>query len=186
MFCHYMFSIWGQYFQISASQDCKRYKIGSDDLPVAVDKLVKMFEVPLHASGCVSPAAVSNAFILFRASDVYSDVWKEFQAAKVFDHSDIYAYYRKILQSIPDIRPWAMFALFVLVFPTGNAISERGFSAMGRAKSKQRSELGNDQVFAHLIIGFNGPSVIDFSTQINTESRQPNWPLYIHPNNYNM
>jgi hypothetical protein len=79
-------------------------------------------------------------------------------------------------------------ALFVLVFPTGNAISERGFSAMGRAKSKskQRSELGNDQVFAHLIIGFNGPSVIDFSTQINTESRQPNWPLYIHPNNYNM
>jgi hypothetical protein len=164
----------------------RRNKIGSDDLPVAVDKLVKMFEVPLHASGCVSPAAVSNAFILFRASDVYSDVWKEFQAAKVFDHSDIYAYYRKILQSIPDIRPWAMFALFVLVFPTGNAISERGFSAMGRAKSKQRSELGNDQVFAHLIIGFNGPSVIDFSTQINTESRQPNWPLYIHPNNYNM
>ena len=109
-----------------------------------------------------------------RASDVCSDVWKEYQAAKGFDHSDIYAYYRQILLSMPDIRSCAMFALFVLVFPTGNTISERGFSAMGRAKSKQRSELGSDQVFAHLIIGFNGPSVIDFSTEINTESRQPN------------
>jgi hypothetical protein len=29
------------------------------------------------------------------------------------------------MQLLPDIKPWAMFALFVLVFPTGNAISER-------------------------------------------------------------
>jgi hypothetical protein len=44
------------------------------------------------------------------------------------------------------------------MFPTGNAISERGFSAMGAAHSKQRSELGYAQVFAHLMIGFNGPN----------------------------
>jgi hypothetical protein len=47
------------------------------------------------------------------------------------------------------MKPWAIFALFVLVFPTGNAISERGFSVMGAAHSKQRSEMGHAQVFAH-------------------------------------
>ena len=63
--------------------------------------------------------------------------------------------------------------------------SERGFSAMGAAHSKLRSELSHAQVFAHLMIGFNGPSVHDFTAQLDIESRQPNWPLYIHPNNFN-
>jgi hypothetical protein len=80
----------------------------------------------------------------------------------------------------------ALFALFVLVFPTGNAIAERGFSAMGAAHSKQRSEMGHAQVFAHMVIGFNGPPVKEFERLIEIESRQPNWPLYIHPNNFNV
>jgi hypothetical protein len=50
------------------------------------------------------------------------------------------------MQLLPDIKPWAMFALFVLVFPTGNAISERGFSAMGTTHTIQRSELSREQV----------------------------------------
>ena len=87
------------------------------------------------------------------------------------------------LMHIPDIKPWALFALFVLVFPTGNAISERGFSAMGATHSKQRHEMGHEQVFANLIIGFNGPSVPEFAAQLDIESRQPNWPLYIQPTN---
>ena len=76
-----------------------------------------------------------------------------------------------------------MFALFVLVFPTGNAIAERGFSAMGMGAThtKQRSELGRDQVFANLIIGFNGPSVTEFTAQLDNESRQRHWPLYLCP-----
>jgi hypothetical protein len=48
---------------------------------------VKMFEVSLHASGCVSPPAGSNAFILFRASDVCSNVWKDYQAAKLLHNT---------------------------------------------------------------------------------------------------
>ncbi len=72
----------------------------------------------------------------------------------------------------------------MLVFPTGNAISERGVSAMGAAHSKQRSEMGHAQVFAHLIIGFNGPTIDEFATQMDIESRQPNRPLYIHPSNF--
>ena len=68
------------------------------------------------------------------------------------DNTLIYAYYRMLLQQMPNLMPWAMFALFILVFPTGNAISERGFSAMGATHSKQRSELGHNQIFAHLMI----------------------------------
>jgi hypothetical protein len=67
-------------------------------------------------------------------------------------------YYRHILFQIPNLKAWAMFSLFLLVFPTGNAISERGFSAMDAAHSKQRSELGHAQVFAHLMISLNGPA----------------------------
>ena len=163
-----------------------RNKIGGDDLTVVVAKLVRMFEVPLHASGCASPAAVQNSFILFRASEVCSDLWKEIRGVKSFDHCDIYAYYRQILENIPDMKPWAIFAIFLLVFPTGNAISERGFSAMGASHTKQRSELAHAQVFAHLIIGFNGPPINEFTKLIDIESRQPNWPLYIHPCNFNI
>jgi hypothetical protein len=53
---------------------------------------------------------------------------------------------------MPQLKPWAMFALFVLVFPTGNAIAERGFSAMGAVHSKQRSDMNHAQVLANLII----------------------------------
>ncbi len=164
----------------------RRNQIGNDDLTVVVANLVKMFEVPLHAAGCSSPEAIKNSFILYRASDVCSDLWKEVRGDKSFDHCHIYTYYRQILQQMPDMKPWALFALFVLVFPTGNAISERGFSAMGAVHTKQRSELGHAQVLAHLMICFNGPTVDEFTELIDVESRQPNWALYIHPNNFNI
>jgi hypothetical protein len=64
--------------------------------------------------------------------------------------------------------------------------TSEGFSAMGAAHSKQRSEMGHAQVFAHMIIGFNGPRVKEFESLIEIESRQPNWPLYIHPINFNV
>jgi hypothetical protein len=100
------------------------------------------------------------------------------------DYSLVYPYYRKLTQVMPDIKPWAMFALFVLVFPTGNAISERGFSAMAGIHTKQRSEMRREQVFAHLMIGFNGLNL------------QRDWMLragnlirlfiFARPNNYNV
>jgi hypothetical protein len=83
---------------------------------------------------------------------------------------------------VPDLKPWALFALFVLVFPTGNAFSERGFSAMGSTHTKQRSELSHAQVFAHLMIMFNGLPVPEFAAQLNEASRQPHWPFDIRPN----
>jgi hypothetical protein len=132
----------------------RRTQIGDADLTIVVYKLVHMFEVPLHACGCISPEAVKNSCILFRASEICSDLWKELMAEKSFEESHIYEYYRTILLQMPDMKPWALFALFVLVFPTCNAIAERGFSAMGAAHSKQRSEMGHAQVFAHMIINW--------------------------------
>ncbi len=49
---------------------------------------------------------------------------------------------------MPALKPYALFALFLLVFPTGNAISERGFSAMGAIYTKPRSEMSHAQVLA--------------------------------------
>ena len=59
------------------------------------------------------------------------------------------------------------------------------FSAMSAAHSKLRSELSHAQFLAHLMIGFNGPSVPDFRARLDIKSRQPKWPLYIHPNSFN-
>ena len=75
----------------------------------------------------------------------------------------------------------------MLVFPTGNAISERGFSAMGAAKTKGRSELSVKQMLAYMMIGFNGPSAAAFADMIDIESKalQNVWWGYIAPNNLN-
>ena len=178
----------------------RRHQIGSIDLAVAVANLAFMFEVPLHSSTAIdSIEDIKNSFTAFRASDVCAVLWNDItkkyindrpirvgrtQQKTPFDYSVIYPYYKELLQ-MPDIKPWAFFALFILVFPTGNAISERGFSAMGATHSKQRSEMSHEQVVAHMIMGFNGPNVTEFAANVRAASKLPNWPLYIHPNNYN-
>ena len=179
----------------------RRTQINSVDLAMAVDKLAYMFEAHLHLSLVIgSLQDIKNAFTAFRVSQCAAELWKTLtkeytderpiaarkgkNKKKPFAYSVIYTYYKELLQ-MPSLKPWAFFALFLLVFPTGNAISERGFSAMGAAHSKERSELSDAQVFAHMVIGFNVPSVHEFAERTRAASKLPNWPLYIHPNNYN-
>jgi hypothetical protein len=139
----------------------------------------------------LSPSTTRRIYdtAMFRTSNVCAELWKETVKGyackddKAFDYGLIYPYYRSLMQMpMPELKPWALFALFVLVFPTGNAISERGFSAMGTVHSKQRSELS---VLAHLMIVFNGPPTLEFAALLEYESRQPRWPLYIAPCNFN-
>ncbi len=110
------------------------------------------------------PEEIRNSFTVFRTSDVCADLWKETPKGyagreKPFEHGLIYPYYRGLMH-MPELKPYALFALFLLVFPTGNAISERGFSAMGSIHTKQRSKMSHAQVLAHLILGFNGPCLL--------------------------
>jgi hypothetical protein len=58
---------------------------------------------------------------------------------------------------MPDVEPWAFTCLFLLIFPTGNAIVERGFSAMGATHTKTRSGISHEQVWANMMVQFNGP-----------------------------
>jgi hypothetical protein len=167
----------------------KRDKIGPDDLTEVVTKLLHIFEIPLYGSGLALPEEITNSFTIFRTSEVCEDLWKETAKRfpgkdKPFDYGLIYPYYRGLMH-MPQLKPWALFALFVLVFPTGNAIAERGFSAMGAVHSKQRSEMSHAQVLANLIIGYNGPSVPEFAELLESESKQPHWSLYIPPCNFN-
>jgi hypothetical protein len=52
-----------------------------------------------------SPEAVKNSFILFRASEVCSDLWKDLRGEKTFDNCHIFTNYRQILQQMPDTKP---------------------------------------------------------------------------------
>ncbi len=114
---------------------------------------------------CFLPTCYSIPFRLMAGDDEW--IWIQIQRGhsaqcEIKKHSIdtflIYTYYRRIRFQIPNLKPWVIFSLFLPMFPTANAISERGFSAMSAAHSKQRSELGYAQVFAHLMIGFNGPN----------------------------
>jgi hypothetical protein len=78
---------------------------------------------------------------------------------------------------MPDIKPWAFYVLFILVFPTGNAISERGFSAMGATSKLLHTRLWDSMG--------QMSNVTEFAANVRAASKLPNWPLYIHPKNYN-
>jgi hypothetical protein len=56
---------------------------------------------------------------------------------------------------MPDVEPWAFTCLFLLIFPTGNAIAEREFSAMGATHTKTRSGISHEQVWANMMVQFN-------------------------------
>ncbi len=74
-----------------------------------------------------------------------------------------------------------------MLMPTGNAISERGFSAMASTHGKARSEMSHKQVFAHMMIAFNGPTVPNFAANAHLESQElgHRWWGYINPNSFN-
>ena len=165
-----------------------RTHIGRLELADAVAQLTHLFEIPLYVAQRWSIEDIKNSFTAFKASEVSADLWKTYVSkqsnTKPFDHGIIYSYYKE-LTDVHTLEAWAFFCLFLLVFPTGNAISERGFSAMGAAHTKERSELSHKQVMAHVVIGFNGPSVREFAESIDRESKEkvgPEWWGFVHPN----
>jgi hypothetical protein len=84
-----------------------------------------------------------------------------------------------------DIDPWAFTCLFLLIYPTVNAIAERGFSAMGATYTKTRSDLSHEQVWAHMMVQFNGPSLPAYAQMLNADSIAPNWWGHVGHSNYN-
>ncbi len=167
-----------------------RTHIGRLELADTVAQLTNLFEIPLCVAQRWSIEDIKNSFTAFIASEVSVDLWKTYVSKqeskkKPFDHGIIYSYYKE-LTDVHTLEAWAFFCLFLLVFPTGNAISERGFSAMGAAHAKERSELSHKQVMAHVVIGFNGPSVREFAELIDRESKEkvgPEWWGFVHPSN---
>jgi hypothetical protein len=107
-----------------------------------------------------STEEIENSFTAFRTSEVCEDLWKVHTSLNARGHNMNYAvaytYYSALL-SMPEISPWAFVCLFFLIFPTGNAVAERGVSAMGAVHSKRRSEMSHEQVLAHMMVQFNGP-----------------------------
>jgi hypothetical protein len=166
----------------------RRQRIGTKDLPAAAAELLSVFEVPLHTSlaSKYSIMDIKNSFTAFRHSEVCADIWEvhvQRYARLPFDHTVVYSYYKTLL-TMPDIAPWAFACLFLLIFPTGNACAERGFSAMSATHTKERQEMTNEQVWAHMVIQYNGPELDEYTQTLDAESRVPNWWGHVSQNNY--
>ena len=146
--------------------------VGALPVVAVVKKLLHIFELPLRSVGKFASEEIINSFNAFRASqrarDVYTALYKNVSGTNI-EHGIIYEYYFALQQEI-GLGAWSFFALFLLVLPTGNAISERGFSAMGAAHSKERSELSSSQTLAHMVMNFNGPTVAKFAAEIDRDS----------------
>jgi hypothetical protein len=103
----------------------RRQLIGTDDLIVVVGHLPHIFEIPVHTAKIASLEEIKNSFVAFRASEFWLCRFMERlrfmerdERGKPIDYALLYPYYRQLLQ-MPDLKPWALFALFVLVFPRG-------------------------------------------------------------------
>jgi len=72
------------------------------------------------------------------------------------DEEKIYEFYYELAKMGGETLEWCKFSLFCLIIATGNAISERGFSAMAGVHGKSRSELGLPHVLVSMLVAFNG------------------------------
>ena len=136
-----------------------------------VKSLLHIFEVPLYAVS-IDPREVSNSFSAFLSSVIAKETYTALYDRKNgnVDQDTIYTFYGQLLAH-KNLRNWALFALFMLTFPTGNAISERGFSAMNSTATKGRSSLSIEEIFNTMIISFNGPSYAEFKKILDNESK---------------
>ena len=138
----------------------------------ALSELLRMFEIPLY--GIVDLPKVLASFQAFKCSNRTPKLIEEYlrmdPKTERVDESKIYDLYWVVVQEMPESKDWAVFCLFMLVLTTGNAISERGFSAMSNVHTKSRSQLSVKQCRANMIISFNGASYQDFANRLNAES----------------
>ena len=151
----------------------KRTKLSNDTHGKCVSKLLRMFEVPLH--GFIEPKRVLQSHTVFMTSQTVTDLVVQcfvLDSNGNHDENAIYTFYFELMKFGGDCYEWCKFALFCLIIATGNAISERGFSAMSAVHSKNRSELGLDQVFASMLVAFNGKSYKDFYEEMNRDSTE--------------
>jgi hypothetical protein len=152
----------------------------------AVKKLLHIFELPLH--DFLPAARVANSFSTYLSSTIARDTYAALYArtgGKGPRPVVIYKFYAQLL-SHREMRDWALFALFVLIFPTGNAISERGFSALNATATKGRYQLSVKEALNTMIISFNGPSYEAFRIALDDLSlaEGKDWWGFVPPANF--
>ena len=130
-----------------------------------------------------------NSFASYLTSVVARDKFKAMNVktkGKFPPPTMIYSYYSQLL-SHKELRNWAFFALFLLLFPTGNAISERGFSAVNATNTKGRYAMSVKQSLATMIISFNGPTYEAFKQSLDADSisQGVEWWGFVPPTNFN-
>ena len=57
---------------------------------------------------------------------------------------------------------------------------------MGGVHNKQRSEMTAAQVWAHMLVLYNGPTTVAaYADKLNVDSRVPGWWGHVNQSNYN-
>ena len=79
----------------------------------------------------------------------------------------IYEFY----ESLDEYTHWKKFALRCLILPTGDAISERSFSAMNNDGSEKRSRITVSHMDDYMSVGWNGPSISVFKERLKKRRR---------------
>lgn len=162
-------------------------KIGDKTKAEVVKSLLHVFELPLH--GKLDPLKVQNSFGQFLSSTIAKSTYKALYSkkkGKLPPPEVIYKYYAQLIHH-KELRDYSMFALFLLLFPTGNAISERGFSALNATCTKGRSSMSVKQALAAMIISFNGDSYKNFKESLDRDSMAngSEWWGFVPPTNFN-
>ncbi len=102
--------------------------------------LIHLFEIPLYTSGhaALRPEEIKNSFVVYRVSSLCADLWKDMtkdfarknKTRQPFNYALVYPYYRQLLALLPELKSWALFALFIgIPYPYGERnCGERLFS----------------------------------------------------------
>ena len=156
----------------------RRPKLGNHTHGDCARELLHIFEVPLH--GFVSSVKVLESHTAFMSSPGVADILGQcFVLDEKGNHDEekIYEFYYELAKMGGETLEWFKFSLFCLIIATGNAISERVFSAMAGVHGKSRSELGLPHVLASMLVAFNGLPYEEFFEKINRDSIEQgrNW-----------
>ncbi len=115
-------------------------RIAGEDLFDVVTKHLIIFELPLRAAAVYTPEEIQSSFTAFRVMDRSVELWAAYAREapnKIWNHAVVYTYYKECMD-ILGLAPWSFFALFLLVLPTGNAIS------MKKCKKRTQHTLSKD------------------------------------------
>ena len=137
--------------------DPRKIGVYKNDTEAADQAINTIFDRFPHWGEHVTRVQAKQAFAFYCSSPAVQDAYRLHPKC-----TDVHEFYDTLLGS-DDLLQWCKFSALVLHLPTGNAISESGFSMVTFCKNKFRNSLRTTLLDAQLLAHANGPSIPDFA-----------------------